>query len=154
MTKTEHLKKKVTFICAGNTYRGPMDRVLLQQGLKAAGVTDHFDVESAACSFPSLRKASPEAREAIRKLLGEDLLASHTPKRLTPQLEAQSDLILTMTAGMKVGLPAEKTWTLKEYADGSGDIADPIGGDIDVYIRCANNITAAIEKIVPKLVGD
>jgi protein-tyrosine-phosphatase len=81
------------------------------------------------------------------------LLTSHKAKKLNPELAVQAELILVMGASMKKGLPPGKTWTLKEYAGGSGDIADPFGGDLDVYLRCARELSETLELIVPKL-GD
>jgi len=66
-------------------------------------------------------------------------------------LVKQADLILVMEAGMKTGLPPDKTWTLKEYAGGNGDIFDPFGGTIDTYITCAKEISSLVEDVLPKL---
>ena len=86
-------------------------------------------------------------------LFGEDLLASHQSKIITPNLIQQADLILVMSSRMKVGLPKEKTYTLKEYAGDTGDIADPFGGNVDIYLKTAKEISDVVDKIIPKLLS-
>ena len=95
--------------------------------------------------------AQSSAWEAIKELFGEDLLVSHKAKGLTPDLVEQADLILVMGEGMKEGLPPDKTWTLKEYAGETGDVADPLGGTLGTYFECAKEITSLVEKVLPNL---
>lgn len=129
-----------------------MAKVIVEEKLKKIGEFDTFEVESAAYDSPTYQGASTNAREAIKQLFGQDLLASHKAKRLTPEFVEKADLILVMGSRMKKGLPPAKTWTLKEYAGESGDIADPFGGGLDVYLKCAREISDALEAILPKLI--
>lgn len=144
-------KKKILFVCRGNICRSPMAKVMLEQKLRARGQLDRFQVDSAAYDGLGQQWASINARRATRVLFGDDLLASHTAKELTPALVEQADLILVMEARMKTGLPPEKTWTLKEYAGRSGDIPDLFGDSLDVYLHRADEISSALEDILPKL---
>lgn len=98
-------KKRILFVCGGNTCRSPMAKVILEQMLKAKGQLDRFEIVSAAYGSPTYEGASNNAREAIKKLFGADLLASHRAKKLTPDLIEQADLILVMEARMKKGFP-------------------------------------------------
>jgi protein-tyrosine-phosphatase len=81
-------------------------------------------------------------------LYGEDLLAFHKPKSLTPKIIEKADLILVMTSPMKHGLPTAKTYTLKEYGGGAGDIMDPFGGDLGRYLKCANELSESLDKVI------
>ncbi len=147
-------KKRILLVCGGNTCRSPMSKVILEQKLKAIGKLGGFEIDSAACGSPTYQTASKEAREAIKTLFGEDLLATHQAKKVAPNLIQWADLILVMTGQMKGLLPAGKTYTLKEFAGGSGDIIDPFGGSQDTYIMSAKEISAAVDKIIPRLLAD
>lgn len=147
----QETRKRVLVVCGGNTCRSPMAKVILEQKLKARGKIGGFEVDTAAYDAPTSTGASPNAREAIKKLLVDDLLASHKAQKITPDLVKRADLILVMGARMKKGLPYGKTWTLKEYVGDSGDVADPFGGSVETYISCAHEISDALEKALSSL---
>lgn len=149
--KSQKVRKRILLVCGGNTCRSPMAKVILEQMLKAKGQFDRFEIESAAYDGPTYQGASANAREAIKKLFGQDLLATHKAKKLTPDLVKWADLMLVMGSRMKKGLPPNKTWTLKEFAGASGDVADPFGGNLDAYLTCAREISGALEAVLPKL---
>jgi len=144
-------KKRILLVCGGNTCRSPMAKVILEQKLKAKGKLGAFTIDSAAYGYSTYQGASVDARGAIKELYGEDFLVSHTTKRLTPDLVEQADLILVMEEEMKEGLPPNKTWTLKEYAGGTGDVADPFGGTLSTYLECAKELSSLLEKVLLKL---
>ena len=150
--KNQESKKRILFICSGNTCRSPMAKVILEQKLKAIVEIGRFEVDSAAYGDPTDENANPNAIEAIKSLFGDDLLSSHSSKKLTSDLIERADVILVMEGGMKKGRPQEKTWTLLEYAGGSGDIGDPIGYSVEIYIDCAHEISDALDKALNKLV--
>lgn len=146
-------KKRILLVCGGNTCRSPMAKVILEQKLKAQDKLGEFEIDSAACASPTYQIASKEARRAIKTLFGEDLLATHQAKKVTPNLIQWADLILVMTGQMKRPLPTGKTYTLKEFAGGSGDIADPFGRGQDTYLMTAKEISAAMDKLIPRLLA-
>lgn len=141
------------FVCSGNTCRSPMAKIIMEHKLKEIGMLDKFEIDSACLYFPTLNMASKEAREVIRIKYGEDLLASHRPKRITPSLIRWADIILTMTTRLKEGLPQGKVFTLKEFAGSSGDISDPFGEGQTAYLIAADEISETIAKITTKLLN-
>ena len=144
-------KKTILFVCSGNTCRSPMAKVILENKLKGMAKLGQFTVQSAACYTPTYTEASFYAREAIKTLYGHDLLAAHKPKSLTPELTEKADLILVMTRAMKYSLPPAKTYSVKEYGGGSGDIMDPFDGDFNCYLECAKELSEAVDKVVVRL---
>ena len=109
-------------------------------------------IESAGMFATDGEKATPEAIEAIRKY--EIDLDSHLSQQITPELIEKSDLIITMTEAHKMVLQdmaKEKTCTLCELADISGDIDDPFGGDVEDYIEVADKLYIALTQLCNKL---
>ena len=143
--------ERILLVCSGNTCRSPMAKVILEQKLKELGHLNRFEIDSAAFNGTRHSGASDTARAAIKKIYGQDLLASHKSKKLTTKLTEQADIILAMTGGIKNGLPPEKSWTLKEYAGRSGDISDPYGENLESYLECAREISDLMDRIVTKL---
>ena len=84
---------------------------------------------------------------AVAKELGLDL-SNHKSMQIDRYMFEASDLILTMTEAHKMSLPqSAKVFTLGEFAGTGCDVADPYGGDLDVYRACATEIKTLIEKI-------
>ena len=109
-------------------------------------------IESAGMFATDGEKATPEAIEAIRKY--EIDLESHLSQQITPELIEKSDLIITMTEAHKMVLQdmaKEKTCTLCELADISGDIEDPYGGDVEDYTEVADKLYIALTQLCNKL---
>ncbi len=145
------VKKRILIVCGGNTCRSPMAKVILEQKLKEAGQLDKFGIDSAAFDGATYSGASENARTAIKKIYGHDLLASHKSKKLTTKLTGQANLILAMTERIKKELPQGKSWTLREYAGSSGDISDPFGENLESYLECAYEISDLMDSLVKKL---
>jgi len=144
-------KKRILLVCNGNTCRSPMAKVILEQKLKEQGQLDRFEIDSAGSSATTDDGATDNAREAIKKIYGQDLLAFHKSKKLTSKLTEQADIILAMTGAISDRLPQGKSWTLKEYAGSSGNISDPCGEPPETYLKCAYETSALLDSIVEKL---
>jgi protein-tyrosine-phosphatase len=104
---------------------------------------------------PVLDDATEEAIIASREYSVD--ISSHHSQRLSQVMVQQATLILTMTAEHRRQVervfPAArgKTFTLREFVGESGDIEDPYGQGLVVYRRCAQQIWAAVEKVVERL---
>ncbi len=146
-------KKKILLVCKGNTCRSPMAKVILEQKLKEQGQLDRFEIDSAAFHGMSAVRAVKNAREAIKEIYGQDLLANHWAKYVSADLIEQADLILTMTGAIRDECSQGKTWTLNEYAGNFGDIADPYGGNLETYLKCAQEISKSIDGVIEKLLA-
>ncbi|MEQ9409085.1 MAG: low molecular weight protein arginine phosphatase [Fuerstiella sp.] len=151
---------RVLFVCTGNTCRSPMAeavfRNLASQRLNCAEekLLDHdIDVLSAGVAAPDSAPASPEAVRVLRDR-GVDL-SQHLSQQVTDDMLTQSDLILAMTSShlsvLQNARPdlARKMRLLRD--DGRG-ISDPIGGDIEDYRGCADEITSCLETILDDII--
>ena len=129
-----------------------MARTVLEQMLAERGLQNLMAVDSAALDTTLSPSASEGARKAISGTYGSNLLAQHPPKPLSDELLAAADLILTMEREQTEGMPAERTFTLREYAGSSGDIDDPVFSQD--YEDCIRDIRSCIEAALPRLLSD
>lgn len=140
----------ILFVCTGNTCRSPMAAGLMNK----VAVEKNLDVriESAGLFANEGENASSEAIIAMHSF-GVDLTGHHA-QMINEELIEKSDLILTMTPAHKMvfeGVAGDKTYTLCEYAGIDGDIDDPFGGDVDDYIKTAEEIQKAVLNVAKRI---
>lgn len=142
--------ERLLLVCSGNTCRSPMAEALCRHYLPEVEV-----LSAGVGAMPDL-PASIGAQEAMeRRGLNLD---HHRSRALSSYLLADSDLVLCMALSHKQliqrALPelAEKVFTLAEYVgEPEADIADPFGGDAQVYEECACQIEELVKKLAAKL---
>jgi len=152
------LKRRIIFVCTGNTCRSPMAAGLAKKLLAeklGCGVGElqkrNVEVISAGIFAASGSRATPEAVLAA-KSLGADISRHHS-RKLTSELINDADVVFCMT-GFHVNvvrrmLPtaAGKVRTLT----GGGDIPDPIGGGADVYGKTALKIQQSLKSVLNRI---
>ncbi|MCR3923116.1 MAG: low molecular weight protein arginine phosphatase, partial [Firmicutes bacterium] len=133
-------KKMLLFLCTGNTCRSPLAQVLAEALLQEAALSE-WVVASAGLSALAGMSASSHAL-TVAHTLGLDLSA-HQSRPLTAALAQRADKILVMTSAHKEVLLqhfpqfASKVSTLKESCASMGDVQDPYGGSVAVYMDTA-----------------
>ena len=122
-------RKTLIFLSAGGTCRDPMAKAIASRLLQTRKLKHPIDIRAAGLGPADGSKASYAARYVIKEMYGEDLLGDHKPEVLTKKLARRADLILVMDRSLLTTpgktLPPEKTFLLKEFFGGKGDVIDP-----------------------------
>jgi len=154
-------KKLLVYLSSGGTCRDPMAMAITEQILQVKAPDTNVRVVGGALIVLSNNEVSYSARNAIKALYGEDLLAKYAPKLVTSELLEKADLVLVMDeelmSSCKNDLPDAKTHLFKKYFGFEGDVIDPWPDRRDSeslrkYKATANEIKSTIEYGIDKLI--
>ncbi|NLO97307.1 MAG: low molecular weight protein arginine phosphatase [Peptococcaceae bacterium] len=141
---------KLLFVCTGNTCRSPM-----AMGLARKYFPPEVEIYSAGIYAWEGQRVSEQAVEALKKK-GIDI-SSHRAKKLTKEMLAEADYILTMTLAQADELRdvypqyKEKIKTLGAWVGSEKEVPDPIGKPLEVYCSCARTLEQMIKVAAEKL---
>jgi RpiB/LacA/LacB family sugar-phosphate isomerase len=145
--------KTILFICTGNICRSPMAEGLFRH---AVGGRGEYRVLSAGLGAMDGQPPSAHSVTAMKEL-GIDI-SKQRSRMMTAELAKEADYIFGMTHShvdtVQLLYPqaAEKTFLMREFDDTldpyEKDISDPIGGSLNVYRACRDQIEQGIAGIL------
>jgi len=148
----------IMFVCTGNTCRSPMAEGGMRKLLENREI-DGIDVCSSGTAAATGFPATTYAVEAAR--VWEADISHHQSSPLTSQSIRNADLILCMTSNHCRDVltidpeAAQKTYLLTNYPEpgcNGDDIADPIGGSLDMYNQTFLEIAEELGRIMPHII--
>ena len=129
---------KILFVCHGNICRSPMAEFVMKKLVTDAGLSDKFEIESAATSTEEI--GNPVYPPAKRKLAEHGIAcAGKTARQMNAGDYKKFDLLIGMDSAnirnmtrICGGDPENKIKLLLNYAGLNRDVADPwYTGDFD-----------------------
>ena len=147
-------KRRVLFVCTGNTCRSPMAEGLFESMAKESGLSS-----SAKSAGLFVMPGSRVSQNSVTVMAEQNIdISGHVPTQIDMGMIEESDLILTMSESHKQAIlsaaPGANVYTLSEYAGEKADISDPFGGSEQIYRECGVQIKDRIEKIIKRLQND
>ena len=147
-------EKLVVFICTANVCRSPMAEKLFEEALTKSSSKQKISVFSAGISAMDGDKASDNSIIACDEV-GLDL-SDHRSAAITRATIENASVIFCMTEShrallhMYFELPEDSPiFLMREFMkDGSKELPDPYGQDIDIYRECRNDMVEALPSLI------
>lgn len=122
---------RILFVCHGNICRSPMAEFVTKDLAEKRGLSDYFEIASAATSSEELGNPVHHGTRAKLRQYGIDCSGKYA-RKLTKRDYADYDLLIGMDEANVRNMrrlfandPDGKVFKLLEFAGSPGDIADP-----------------------------
>ena len=154
-------RKKIVFVCTGNTCRSPMAELLLKRRLDELGLKG-YTVNSAGIRAKKGDVINPKSAQVLEE--NGIVAEGFTSTKLTDKIVRESFAIVCMTesqkdfltdmrwnAFKKAGEEAQENNVRSFYEITGYEVIDPYGRDMDCYRYVYGLLSAGIDRLIDKL---
>lgn len=141
----------VCFVCTGNTCRSPMAAALFNHLAKGKQMRA---ISAGIYAIPGSAIAD-NAVEALKRAgvveTPDNRYTAHVAQNITAEMIKIADRVICMTADHALNLIGVFPQYVGKISTFRKDLADPYGGDLELYQKCLRQIKEEIQSAFPAL---